>query len=349
MDIFLQLLLTFILIALNGFFVLGEFALVSVRITRIEELAKRGHTGAKMVLLALSDLQTYISSTQFGITLASLALGWIGEPAIAHVVGLLLEPILPPQLLFLSMHSISITIAFVLITFLQIIFGELAPKTTALHNPERFSFFIITPLIIFTSIFKPFIWLLNVSAGLLLRPFGISQNVSRSVHTEEEIKLILAQSAKSGEIDAQEVEIINRVFRIGDLPVSTIMVPKKDVIAFKSTTGIKEIAKDITEEILHTRFPIYKESLYTVIGYVSVMDMYVEAKGLQEDVQVGKSDLIHKTIFVPETTRIDDTLTLMKKTGVHLGMVIDKREKMIGIISIEDIIESLVGELKEKD
>lgn len=326
-----------------------EFSLVSVRKTRIEELAKRGYRGAKMVLVALNNLQTYISATQFGITLVSLALGWLGEPVIANLFGRAFEPFLPDQLVLLSAHSVAITIAFILITFLQIIFGELAPKTTALQNPERFAFLVITPLMIFTNIFRPFIWFLNISAGLLLRIFGVSVSIKRPVHTEDEIKLILSQSAQSGEIDQQEVDIIYRVFRIGDLPISTIMVPKKDVIAFSATTTIQEIAKNITEENLHTRFPIYEKSLERIIGYVSVTDIYVFAKALHQDQGITETGLIHKILFIHENKRIDDVLSLMKRTGVHLGIVVNNQHKMLGLISIEDIVESLVGELKEQE
>lgn len=349
MDILLQLILIVFLIALNGFFVLSEFSLVSVRRTRMEELAKRGNKRARMVLAALDDLPTYISSTQFGITLVSLALGWMGEPILAHLLDISLEPYMPSHILFLSSHLLAISLAFVLITFLVIIFGELTPKTTALQKSEKLVFFIITPLMLFTGIFRPFIWALRSTAGVLVRIFGISSEIGHTVHTEEEIKLILSQSAKSGEIDQQEVDIIYRVFKIGDLPVSTIMVPKRDVVAFSATTGVQEIAKDITEENLHTRFPIYEKNLDRMIGYVSVMDMYVFAKALREDKKVRETELIRKTLFISENKRIDDVLSLMKKTGVHLAIVTNAANNMVGIVSIEDIIESLVGELKEQE
>ena len=349
MDIILQLTLIAFFIFLNGFFVLSEFSLVSVRRTRMEELAKRGHRRAKMVLNALNNLHTYISATQFGITLASLALGWLGEPALAHILSIIFEPFLPAHILFVSAHVIAVAVAFVLITFLVIIFGELAPKTTALQRAEKLVFFIITPLMVFTAIFRPFIWLLSITAGALLKVFGISQKIQHNVHTEDEIKLILSQSAKSGEIDQQEVDIIYRVFRIGDLPIATIMVPRRDVVAFQESVGIQEIAKNIDEESLHARFPIYKTNLNDVVGYVSVMDMYVFAKALSQDMPVGKSDLLRKTLHIHEDKRIDDVLSLMKKTGIHLAIVVNKHNTMLGLVSIEDIIESLVGELKEQE
>ncbi len=349
MDLFFQVLLIVCFIFLNGFFVLSEFSLVSVRRTRIEELARSGHRGAKLVLSALNDLSTYISATQFGITLVSLALGWLGEPALAHVFAIILEPHMPLRMLFISSHAIAIATAFIVITFLQIIFGELAPKTTALQKSEKLVFLIITPLMAFTTLFKPFIWFLSASSGFLLSISGIAEDSKRTVHTEEEIKLILSQSAKSGEIDQQEVDIIYRVFKIGDLPISTIMVPKKDVIAFGIHTGIQEIAKDITEENLHTRFPIYERNLENVKGYVSVTDMYVFAKTLHQDKKVGETDLIRKIMSINENKRIDNVLSLMKKTGVHLAIITNASGKMVGLVSIEDIIESLVGELEEQE
>ncbi|HEX7042014.1 MAG TPA: hemolysin family protein [Patescibacteria group bacterium] len=349
MDILLQFFLIAFFISLNGFFVLCEFSLVSVRKTRMEELASSGNRRAKMVIYAINNLSTYLSATQFGITLASLALGWLGEPTLARFFASLFESSLPGHILFLSSHIIAIAVAFAAITFLQIIFGELAPKTTALQNPEKLVFIVIVPLMAFTAIFKPFVWFLKIAATGLLRLFGISSKTKNRIHSEEEIKLILSQSAKMGEIDQHEADIIYRVFKIGDLPISTIMVPKKEVIAFSKDTGVWKIAKDITEDTLHTRFPIFNGNLDTVVGYVSVTDMYVFSKTLKEDIPVEKTDLIRKTLHIHENKRIDDVLTLMKQTGVHLGIVVDSHDKTKGIVSIEDIIESLVGELKEQE
>lgn len=327
---------------------MSEFSLVSSRRSKIETLANSGNKPAQLVLYALNSLATYISATQFGITLASLALGWLGEPALAHFFSDVLEPHMPVSILFVSSHIIALTISFFVITFLQIVFGELAPKTTALQKPEKIATIIIIPLMIFTTIFRPFVWLLSGTAGLLLGIFGVSTHIKKSIYTEEEIKIILSQSAKGGEIDQQEVEIINRVFRIGDLPISRIMVPKKEVVAFASSEGVVKIAKHITTRNLHTRFPIFENTLDTIIGYVAVTDIYVYEKTLLEDTPVSKTNLIRKTIFIHEGKRIDDVLTQMKEEGVHLAIVVNSNKKMVGILSIEDIIESLVGEIKER-
>lgn len=325
-----------------------EFSLVSVRKTRMQELAERGDNRAKMVLSALNNLPTYISATQFGITLVSLALGWIGEPIFAHLFAILLEPHLPDHLLFISSHLIAITISFILITFLQIIFGELAPKTTALQKPERFALMIIVPLVMFTTIFKPFVLLLRVIAAMLLKLLGFSTDIKKPAHSEEEIKMILAQSAASGIIDQHEVDMIYRVFRIGDLPVSTIMIPISDVVAFNEESTIEEIADSITQENMHTRFPIYEYSRKNIIGYVSVMDIYIFSQEMSGKKMLQETKLVREAIDINERTRIDDVLVMMKKKGAHLGVVLDANKVTIGIVSIEDIIESLVGEVKER-
>src|SRR3989344_3755595 len=198
MTFILQFLFVILLVLLNGFFVAAEFALVGVRKTRIEELVKKGSSAAKLVLEALNDLESYISSTQLGITLSSLALGWIGELAIDRF----LEPFfrfMPQEAAFLSAHGLAVIIAFALITFLHIVLGELAPKTVALQRAESTSLIIIAPLILFTKLFKPVIWLLNGAGTIFLKIFGFSRPAGNPlVHTEEEVKIILAQSAESG-------------------------------------------------------------------------------------------------------------------------------------------------------
>ncbi len=328
---------------------MSEFALVSSRRSKIEALVAKGSRRAKLVLEAINSLPMYISATQIGITLVSLALGWIGEPALAHLFSDVLEPHLPGHILFISSHIVALTVSFFVITFLQIVFGELAPKTTALQHPEKFAARIIIPLMIFTTIFRPFVLLLSISANSILRVFGVSTTIKKSVYTEEEIKIILNQSAKGGEIDQGEVDIINRLFQLGDLPISRIVIPFKEVVAFSSKMGVLEIAKQITEDNVHTRFPIYEGQRTNIIGYIIVTDLYLFAKTLLEDTPVSQTDLLRHPLLINEGKRIDDVLTEMKVKGSHLAIVVNKNQRMIGIVSIEDIIENLVGELEEKE
>lgn len=267
MEFILQIGLVLLLVLLNGYFVASEFSLVAVRNTRVDELVKKGSRRAKLLRGALDELDTYISATQLGITLASLGLGWIGEPAIAHF----LEPyfhFLPQNLAFVSSHAIAVTIAFTIITVLHIVLGELAPKTIALQRSESTSLLIITPLVFFARIFKPFIWLLNGAGQLVVKMFGLNLVDERQlVHSEDEIKSILRQSSQGGRIPSKEVDMVYNVFQLGDIPVRVIMVPRTEVLAFSSSTTLSEIAKKV-ENHPHSRFPIYEQTIDSIIGFI---------------------------------------------------------------------------------
>lgn len=347
MAFLLNIFLIIFFILLNGFFVLSEYALVSVRKTRIQVLIKQKNKNAKTLQYALDHLPTYISATQLGITIASIALGWLGEPTLAQLFSTLFPFFLSFPALYAYYHLLAIACALLLITFLEIIFGELAPKTTALQKPEKIAFLIIIPLTVFTVIFKPFILFLEWSAQVILNLFHISmQGERKSIHSEEEIKMILAQSAQGGAIDQHEVDLINRVFAIGDLPIQTIMTPLREVIAFNNNDTVREVAKEITEKNIHAHFPIYETKKDNIIGYVSVIDIYELAKELEKDRILSQTRLVRTIVSIDSQMRIDDVLVFMKTKGIHFGQII-KGKSTIGIISIEDIIESLIGEINE--
>lgn len=335
MEIIFQLGLVILLVFLNGYFVASEFALVAVRKTRIDELVKRGNRAAKLVQIALKDLDSFISATQLGITLASLGLGWVGEPAIAG----LLEPVfsfLPKEASIISSHGISIIVAFTIITFLHIVLGELAPKTMALQKAEATSLLVIAPLSFFTKIFWPFIWILNIAGGGVLKIFGFTPPSGyQLVHSEEEIKMILTQSAEGGAIEKGEAAMVYSVFRLGDIPVKQIMVPRKKIVALSASMPLNEITKKVQHNT-HSRFPIYENTINTVIGFIHIKDIFLGKK------------LIREIITVPETKRIDDILLEMRKKRVHIAVVNDESGRTSGIVTLEDIIESLVGEIQDE-
>ena len=219
MEIIPRLLVVLLLVLLNAFFVAAEFALVAVRKTRIDELANKKNRAAKLVQSALSDINSYLSAAQLGITAASLALGWVGEPAVADI----LKPyfnFLPDNLAFISTHTVSVIIAFIFITVLHIVLGEFVPKSIALAKSEAISLFTIAPLVLFTKIFLPFIWILNSLGNIFLRLFRIPKLTGNDVvHSEEEIKMILNQSGQEGAINEEEVEMVYNVFKLGDMPI----------------------------------------------------------------------------------------------------------------------------------
>lgn len=347
MEIIPQLGLVIFLVLLNGYFVASEFALVAVRKTRIDELVKKGNTVAKLVQKAQNNLDSFISSTQLGITLASLGLGWMGEPAIANFLKPLFT-FLPSEAAAISAHSLSIIIAFTIITFLHIVLGELAPKTIALQRAEITSLYIIVPLTIFTKIFSPFIWILNGAGSLVLKSIGLTAPAGHQlVHSEEEIRMILAASAESGAIPKKEAEMVYSVFRLGDIPVKQIMVPRTDIIAFNATMSLKYIMNKIHDHP-HSRFPVFEHSIDTVMGFIHIKDLYREIFKSNEEKRLFDTELIREIIGVPETKRIDDVLLDMRKKRVHIAVVNDEYGGTAGMVTLEDILESLVGEIQDE-
>jgi len=347
MEFFFQILLVFVLVLLNGYFVASEFSLVAVRKTRVDELARKGNLTAKILQKALNDLDSYISATQLGITLASLALGWIGEPAIAHVIEPHLQ-FLPDTISFLTAHTISVIIAFSIITFLHIVLGELAPKTVALQRAEATALIIIAPLILFTKLFRPFIWILNGAGQLVLRPFGLSgPSGHQLVHSEEEIKMILTQSTQGGAIESKEAEILYNVFQLGDTPVKLIMIPRTDTIAFNVGLTIKDVLKKI-EHHPHSRFPLYEGSIDSIVGFVHIKDMYKELLKNGGDNKLSRLKIIREIISVPENKKIDQVLSDMRKKRIHIAVVHDEFGGTSGIVTLEDIIESVIGDIEDE-
>lgn len=365
MEIIFQIGIVFLLVFLNGFFVASEFALISVRKTRIDELVKQGSKPAKLVQKSIAHLNTFISATQLGVTLASLGLGWAGEPAIAHFLEPFFNNYLPDNFSVISAHGIAIIIAFSIITFLHIVLGELAPKTIALQKAELTSFFIIAPLTLFATVFKPFIWILNGAGILVLKLVGFSAPLGHQlVHSEEEIKMILAQSVEEGELEKREVEMVYSVFKLGDIPVKNVMVPRKKIISFDKDTPISKVIK-MTHKYPHSRFPVFENTIDSIIGFVHIKDIYINLisdkkfisvrdfhkkfLGIKrEKKKLADLKIIRKIPHVKETERIDDVLVLLRRKRVHIAVVNGKNNKTVGIVALEDVVEKLVGEINDE-
>ncbi|MGB3019672.1 MAG: hemolysin family protein [Microgenomates group bacterium] len=364
MEFFFQFGLVLLLVFLNGFFVASEFALVAVRKTRIDVLVKKGNKPAKLVQKSIAQLDTFISATQLGITLASLALGGIGEPAIARFIEPALHNILPQGAAVITSHSVAFVIAFTIITFLHIVLGELAPKTIALKKAETTSLFIIAPLTLFATVFKPFIWVLNEVGNLVLRLVGFSAPSGRQlVHSEEEIKIILAQSVAEGALEKNEVEMVYSVLKLGDTPVSKVMIPKSKIIAFEKKITIAKILKT-TQSFQHSRFPIYENTMDNIVGFVHIKDIYAhlisDKKGAstkeihdvflkaQGERTLAQIKIIRSIPRVKEVDRIDDVLVLLRAKRVHIAVVVGEDGATSGLVALEDIVEKLVGEIKDE-
>jgi len=341
--ILFNLLLVVFLVFLNGFFVAAEFSLVKVRQTRLAQLINEGNTRAVYAQKVTQKLDAYLSACQVGITLASLGLGWVGEPVIAHMI---VEPILGNLHLpdyFLS--TISIAIAFAIITFLHIVLGELAPKSLAIQKAETTSLWVAAPLMFFYKILYPAIWMLNGSANKLLKWFGIEPvSELEAAHTEEEIRLLVNESHKSGHIDQTELALVDNVFDFSETLAREIMIPRIDMICLYKSDSFEENL-DMIRSSRHSRFPVADEDKDKIIGFVHSSDFYLSALN-EGTVELEK--LLRPVLTVPESMEISQVLRIMQKRRSQIAIVIDEYGGTAGLLTMEDILEEIVGEIQDE-
>lgn len=347
----LKLLLVVFLVAANGFFVAAEFALVAVRKSRIEALAKEGSGAADRLLGLLNNLNAYISATQLGITLASLGLGWVGEPAVAA----LLDPVLVrlgelTGAAFLAsgavLHTISFIIAFALITFLHIVFGELAPKTAALELSEKVALVVALPLQLFYKAFYYPIRLLDWTGTKTVRIFGLhSSGEHGSIYTEDEIRQLVNVSHESGFLNEDERRLINQVFEFSETTVREAMVPRTEVMAIPASSSLEEIAKAF-RQIGYSRLPVYGESFDDMRGVLHGKDVmqYLLLKPRMFKLE----RVLKKPYYVVDTARLEDVLRQMQTEKFHFGFVVDEHGGIEGIITLEDLLEEIVGDISDE-
>lgn len=342
MIIFINILLVFFLVFLNGFFVATEFAMVKVRKSRIETLIIQGNKRAKRTLIVVKDLNSYLSACQLGITLASLGLGWVGEPAILR----LLMPIFNLFNLPSSIeHSIAFIIAFSIITGCHIVFGELVPKSLAIISPEKIALSTAFPLIFFYKLTYPVMWIFNHSTNWILKVFGLSQvDEHESVHTDEEIKLLVEESYNHGLVDKTELTLVDNIFDFSDKTVKEIMVPRTDITNIFIEDSFDDIIDFTLKEQL-TRYPVCKENKDNVIGFIHIKDLYKQKiEGNNQEIK----NIIREIKLVPESMLISDLLKIFKKDKVQVALVIDEYGGTAGLVTIEDILEEIVGEIQDE-
>jgi CBS domain containing-hemolysin-like protein len=334
-------LVVFVLVLANGFFVASEFALVGVRRSRVEMLAASGSGKARRLLGLLDDLNAYISATQLGITMASLALGWIGEPVFAH----LLEGPLAGRVSDVTLHTISFAVAFSIITFLHIVLGELAPKTLALERAEKIALVISWPMQLFYRIFRWPIRLLDWAGTRTVRLFGLRPSQEHgSVYTEEELRHLIDISRKSGHLEPEEQQLIHRVFEFSDAEVGEAMVPRGQVEALPETATLEE-ARAAFIATGYSRLPVFRGRVDDIIGLLFRKDLDM-GRVLNDGFDINK--LIRAPTFIPATTSLGEALRRMQKTRVHFMFVIDEHGGIEGILSLEDLLEEIVGEISDE-
>jgi len=352
----LGVLAVFVLVGANAFFVAAEFSLVKVRATRIEQLAEEGSAAAGVVRGQLTHLDNYIASTQLGITLASLALGWIGEPALAHLVEPIFAPITGKVMAEDLTRTLSVALSFALITSLHIVMGELVPKSLALQRTESVALFVGPPLLVFNRVFRPFIALLNGIGNWVVRRLGLHVTGEQSsVHSVEELSMLVAQSREAGILDPAEESIVRHVFTFGDKTVEDAMTPRPEMVTLPVVATIEE-ALSAARASGYSRLPVYEETLDQVVGVLYVKDLLQEPLHAQTETGVDAVDrpaesvraLLRPGTFVPERLALSDALDVFRRENTQLALAVDEYGQTTGLITLEDVLEELVGEIHDE-
>jgi CBS domain containing-hemolysin-like protein len=342
-SILFEIILVFCIVLANAFFVAAEFSIVKVRSSQIQPLADKQNKRAKIAVKLLAHLDEFLSATQVGITMTSLGLGWIGEPVTVKI----LEPLF--NMLAINnpgtIHTLAVVIGFTFLTFLHITIGEQAPKFIAIRRSKSTVLFISVPLNIFYFIFRPAIWLLNKTSNLILSSIGIKPvTESERFHTEEELRLLIAEGRKSGAIDSTEHQLIEKIFEFNDKIAREIMVPRNHMIALNINDSRERIFQVVTEEGF-SRLPVYKDTIDNIVGVIYTKDL-ISASEHRELITL--QDIIRPATFVSATKQIGNLLKELQKKKVHLAIVVDEYGGVEGIVTIEDIIEEIVGEIQDE-
>jgi CBS domain containing-hemolysin-like protein len=326
---------------MNGFFVATEFAMVKVRKSRIETLTLEGNKNAKHTLKIVKDLNSYLSACQLGITLASLGLGWVGEPAFADMLRPLINFLNLPDI---TLHSIAVVLGFLIITGLHIVLGELAPKSLAIIGAEKIAIYTALPLMGFYKITYPIMWTFNHSTNLVLKIFGISQvEEQEAAHTDEEIKLLVEDSYKHGLIDQTELTFVDNIFDFSEKTVREIMIPRTDMACIFIEDTFDEIIQYVLEEQL-TRYPVCRDSKDNVIGFIHIKDLFKLKFEGDENIE----GIIREIKFVPESLSISELFKNFKKEKSQMAIIIDEFGGTSGLVTTEDILEEIVGEIQDE-
>ncbi|MBE3072461.1 MAG: HlyC/CorC family transporter [Acidobacteria bacterium] len=340
LDVGLRLLGVVALVFANGFFVAAEFSLVTVRKTRLDQLIAEGNRQARVVREAVGDPDRYIAATQLGITMASLGLGWIGEPAVAATM----EPafaFLPRTISTVTAHTISVTLAFALITALHIIFGELAPKTIALQHAEKTALFVVRPTKWFLWTFRPFILLLNGMGRAAAGALGLKPPSGYSlVHSEEELKMLVTASQEAGVLEEYEEQMLHRVFGFGDLTAGQVMLPRTELSALPAGASLKEVIDEVARAP-HPWLPVYREGLDDIAGIVHAKDLFPALSRPADEFRV--LDFVQEALTVPETMKADDLLIEMRRRATHHAIVIDEYGGTAGLVTFDRLMERIIG------
>jgi CBS domain containing-hemolysin-like protein len=339
----IQVLITLVLVLLNGFFVAAEFAIVKIRASQLEQKAQEGNPMAILSKKIVANLDGYLAATQFGITLASLGLGWIGEPVVSKIlisgmelVGISLDPELA--------HQIALPTAFAIITVLHIVFGELAPKSIAIQRPEATTLFLSYPLHAFFIVFRPIVWILNGIANFILKGVGITPSHGSEVHSSDELRYLVQQQKESGMIEAADYDLIKNAFNFSERIAKQIMIPRPQVFGLDINDFDEAKLEKVIEEG-YSRIPVYEDTLDNIVGVLHLKDLLLK---MRQGKEIVLTELIRPISTVHESKPIGKLLRDFQVNRQQMAVIIDEYGGVDGIVTMEDILEELVGEIQDE-
>ncbi|RFU67414.1 HlyC/CorC family transporter [Peribacillus saganii] len=334
-----------LLIALTAFFVASEFAIIRIRSSRVNQLIEEGHKNALAAQRVTTHLDEYLSACQLGITVTALGLGWLGEPTVEKLLHPLFERF---ELNESITHILSFGIAFASVTFLHVVVGELAPKTVAIQKAEPVTLLFAKPLIVFYRIMYPFIWALNGSARFVTGLFGLKPASEHDIaHSEEELRIILSESYKSGEINQSEYRYVNKIFEFDERIAKEIMVPRTELVGLEKDSTLEEVIALVQEEKF-TRYPVIEGDKDNVIGMVNMKNLFTAILAQDNVSKFSLENYVTPVIRVLESVPIHDLLLKMQKERIHLAILSDEYGGTAGLVTVEDILEEIVGEIRDE-
>lgn len=346
MDTAFRVAAVLLLVLVNAFFVAAEFSIVTVRRTRVEQLVAEHHPLARSLRRAVRDPSPFIATTQLGVTVASLALGWLGEPLLAAILEQAVS-FLPSTIAHVSAQSAAVVLAFVLITTIDIVLGELIPKNLALQRPESVAFVVIEPLTLFQAICRPFVWALNGAGTLGLRAFGLSAPPSHGlVYSVDELKMLVAASRQAGVLEENEEDMIERVFNFDEVHAHEVMVPRTEMVSVPLTATVGQVI-ELAARTHHTRFPVYQESIDNIVGVVYLVDL-LRRFGQADLNKVAIRRFVREPLVLPETIPINALIQRMGQQKTHLAILVDEYGGTAGLVTLTDVLERITGPVPDQ-
>ena len=341
-DIFINIFVILFLLFVNGFFVAAEFSLVKVRKTRLEQLCNDGNSNAQIALKLVNNVNKMLAAAQLGVTIASIALGWVAEATMVQLV----TPIIKFMPLGeITVHAVAIPVAFLLVTYFHVLLGEQLPKCLALKHTENLALMIAPPMSLFIALFKPFVWTLQVSGDWILKLLHADKEDASLVHSTEELDMLVDASYNEGVLNETEAEMLHNMFKFSDLMAKQVMIPRTDMICVPEDITYEEINK-LALENGYTRYPVYeKENIDKIIGFLHVKDLYAIAMTKEE---YSLPALLRPILLVPETMTLDNLMMEFKKTHIQMAVVVDEYGGTAGLITLEDVLEEIIGEVQDE-